>query len=425
MPFVILYLYAFCSRLRFSKRVTAFISAALEAGTGLVFALAVSHIRACFPNVHTRFHTTGLLFICLLISCLLGHSFMIKANWNKRLFVILFIMNGALPVTAICACLHIRFLPIVLLLNVAALFPLWLLLKFYLLPMEYELNAKDSEYLTGLSLLLFLVLSGVFAYSSHKNLFSHPRILLLYVTILLTILAVYFLLFKIYCSAHAKYRQMKYQMDLVNKQYKQIQQNIEASRRMRHDLIYHMCTLRGFLIDGETKKAEEYLMQYSDSAEQFEILHVCEYPVINILTGYYHSLSKKHHIRFIPCIHITGKLAIHNSDVSILLGNLLQNAIEAAGRIRGRRPTIRFTMACAGNMLVITVDNSFDGMTRRRNRQYLSTKPGHMGMGLKSLADIAEKYGGGIEFSHDGNIFHSSVMLRCVSNPSQHSSTLL
>ena len=425
MPFVLLYLYAFCSRLRFSKRVTAFISAALEAGTGLVFALAVTHIRARFPDVHTSFHMTGLLFIGLLIPCLFGHSFTVRANWNKRLFVLLFIMNGALPVTAICACLQIRFLPTILFLNAAALFPLWLLLKFYLLPVEHEMSAKDSEYLTGLSLLLFLVLSGLFAYSSHKNLFSHPRIFLLYLTILLAILTVYFLLFKIYCSAHDKYRQMKYQMDLVNKQYKQIQQNIEASRRMRHDLIYHMCTLRGFLIDGETKKAEEYLIEYSGNAEQFEILHVCEYPVINILTGYYNSLAKEHHIHFIPCINITGKLAIHSSDISILLGNLLQNAIEAAGHTRDICPTIRLTMACSGNMLVITVDNSFDGMIKQRNHQYLSTKPGHMGMGLKSLADITEKYDGGIEFSHDGNIFHSSVMLRCVSNSSAHSSTLL
>lgn len=346
-------------------RITVLISAALEAGTGLAFALAVTQLRARFPDIRTSLYSTKLLFIGFLILCLFGHFFIVRANWNKRLFILIFIVNGALPVTAVCVCLRIESQLAILLLNAAVLVPLWLLLKFYLLPMEQELNATGSEY-----------------------------------------------------------RQMKCQMELASRQYEQMQVNIEESRRMRHDLIHHMCTLRGFLIDGQTKKAEEYLVQYAGNAKQFEIPRVCECPVINILIGHYHSLAQKHHIRFMPRIHITETLTIHNSDLSILLGNLLQNAMEAAVHTRDIRPLIQLTMACSGNMLVITVDNSFDGVTRQRNHQYCSTKPGHTGIGLKSIMDIAEKYSGGTEFSHDGGIFHSSVMLRCVSNSSAHSATL-
>lgn len=366
MPFALLYLYAFYSRLRFSKQVTALVSAAIETGTGFVFALTVTYIRARFPDIYKNLYSTGLLFIGFLILCLFGHFFTVKAAWNKRLFIFLFIMNEALLAAAISASLHVQSRPAILMLNIAALFPLWLLLKFYLLPMENELSEADSEY-----------------------------------------------------------RQMKSQVDLVNKEYEKIQENIEECRRMRHDLIHHMCTLRGFLIDGQTKKAEEYLIQYAGNARQFEILHVCEYPVVNILIGHYHSLAQKHHIHFMPRINITRKLVIHNSDISILLGNLLQNAVEACSHMRDIRPAIQLTMMCSGNMLVITVDNSFDGTIKQQNHQYLSTKPGHTGIGLKSVTDIAEKYSGGTEFSHDGNIFHASVMIRCVSNSSAHSSTLL
>ena len=41
----------------------------------------------------------------------------------------------------------------------------------------------------------------------------------------------------------------------------------------------------------------------------------------------------------------------------------------------------------------------------------MSTKEGHQGMGLKSIADISEKYHGGVEFTHEGAEFHASVML--------------
>ena len=62
-------------------------------------------------------------------------------------------------------------------------------------------------------------------------------------------------------------------------------------------------------------------------------------------------------------------------------------------------------------MLVIAVDNGFNGTAKLRNHQYLSTKPNHNGLGLKTLENIAEKYGGGASFTHEGTIFHSSVML--------------
>ena len=62
-------------------------------------------------------------------------------------------------------------------------------------------------------------------------------------------------------------------------------------------------------------------------------------------------------------------------------------------------------------MLAITVDNGFDGHVKWDGERYMSTKEGHQGMGLKSIADISEKYHGGVEFTHKGAEFHASVMV--------------
>ena len=71
---------------------------------------------------------------------------------------------------------------------------------------------------------------------------------------------------------------------------------------------------------------------------------------------------------------------------------------------------MRLNMICSGKMLAIAVDNGFDGNVRLEGGRYLSTKPGHLGMGLKRLDDISKKYHGGVEFTHDGTEFHASVM---------------
>lgn len=63
-------------------------------------------------------------------------------------------------------------------------------------------------------------------------------------------------------------------------------------------------------------------------------------------------------------------------------------------------------------MLVITVDNSFDGVLERDGEKILSKKRAHEeGIGLRSMRQICEKYGGTSEFHAEGNRFEASFLL--------------
>lgn len=94
----------------------------------------------------------------------------------------------------------------------------------------------------------------------------------------------------------------------------------------------------------------------------------------------------------------------------MLLGNLLENAIEAADTAMKKR-YIQFKMVCSANMLAITMDNGFGGSVKVEGGHYITTKGQHLGIGLQSVTAIAEKYSGFAEFSHEEDVFHSSVML--------------
>lgn len=68
-------------------------------------------------------------------------------------------------------------------------------------------------------------------------------------------------------------------------------------------------------------------------------------------------------------------------------------------------------MSCSANMLAITMDNGFGGSVKVEGGHYITTKGQHLGIGLQSVTAIAEKYSGFAEFSHEEDVFHSSVML--------------
>lgn len=151
--------------------------------------------------------------------------------------------------------------------------------------------------------------------------------------------------------------------------------------------------------------------QYLQTVQQLDLTALCRNPVVNAVVGYYQAIALQEEIPFHVRIQIPDTLSIADIDLSVILGNLLENAVYAASCTCAEQRFIQLHMLCSGNMLAITVDNSFDGVLLKAEGQYRSSKPDHSGLGLKNIERIANKYDGGVEFTHDPHVFHSSVML--------------
>ena len=156
---------------------------------------------------------------------------------------------------------------------------------------------------------------------------------------------------------------------------------------------------------------------FTHSLKEFELLKFCDHQLINMIVSHYYALAKEHDIDFQVHITLPKELPIANSDLTVLLGNLLENAVDAASKSEPTTRNIQLNIILHRKMLAITVDNSFDGKIKCTSTgEYLSTKENHNGMGLKSIADISDKYNGGVEFNHDDREFHSCVMVGLDSN---------
>lgn len=430
VPYVFLCLYPFWRHLRFSRRKTLLAAAAMVFSVSFLFSLAGTFLASVLPDGPFLRQTVNCLFMVILLPCFFAYLYTVKDLWQKKLFVFFFTATSALLMTSVYNFVDAKnmykytWLPYggdfylsYLAAELVTLPPCLLLLKYFYLPIEDGLDTKESGYLSALSLFLFVLLIPVFSLASPEYLRSNPAVVYLCFALLVITFVVYILCFKLYglirerMLSQQKAMQLRYQNELSAEQHRRIQDQIESSRRIRHDLLHHLLAIRNFLADGETGRAEEYLDQYMENTRRYEILQFCGNPVANMLVSHYDAIAKEDEVDFSVRINIPDSLPIQDTDLSVLLGNLLDNAVKAAGHAPEAGRFVRLNMICCGKMLVVTVDNGFDGNVRRDGERYLSTKEKHQGIGLKSITDISEKYHGGVEFTHEGTEFHASVML--------------
>ena len=429
-PFALLCIQPFAGQLRFPLRKTGAVMLILFAGLAAAFALTGCALHRASASDPWLFVKVNMAFFVSLIFCFLWYLYAVTASWPKKLFVFSYVLSGAFIITSISNAIATRLhmgrsdglpylgcAPLILLLAAAAFLPV----LFFVLKRHYQIMAdsftnRESIYISTLSIVLCVALSSGLICFGYLNLYE-PMNLLLYIALLISIFAMNGICFKLLdithekMSAQRKYDELHCQLSLQVEQYRRISNNMEATRRMRHDLKHHMITIQGFLQGGNVKEAEQYLDHYLLVTKELEIPKLCDNAVVNTVADYYRMLSAEQDICFSARIAIPADLAVQDIDLSVLIGNLLENAFDAALLVEGEARFIRFNMACFGKMLAVTVDNGFNGTVKMEAGRYLSTKDQHSGFGLASVEAIAEKYSGGVEFTHEAEVFHSSVML--------------
>ncbi|MDD5804401.1 ATP-binding protein [Blautia sp. HCP3S3_H10_1] len=125
---------------------------------------------------------------------------------------------------------------------------------------------------------------------------------------------------------------------------------------------------------------------------------------------HYASIAKEKQIAFKVCCRL-NKLSISDTDLCCLLGNALDNAVTACENVSGKR---YITVASEKNqdMLMLTVDNSFDGNLLKNGEKILSRKrENEEGIGIRSMKQICEKYGGTSRFEAESDCFEASFMI--------------
>ena len=115
---------------------------------------------------------------------------------------------------------------------------------------------------------------------------------------------------------------------------------------------------------------------------------------------------------------ITGYGVIDETDFCLVLSNLLENALEASLKTAKFRQRIDIKIyRHASNLILIQIENAFDGKIQQNHGIFLSSKRNQNGIGIQSVRHIVEKTGGGCDFTYDNGIFTAKIMLRpCINS---------
>lgn len=200
--------------------------------------------------------------------------------------------------------------------------------------------------------------------------------------------------------------------------YRTLSEQDEQQKVLIHDIKKHLNAIADLNEHHETDKIAAYLTRVLSSPELQHSVRVCDNDLLNSLICRYQKICLMKKIAF--HIDIRSKCIdfVSYDDLSILFGNLMDNAVESAEKM-AVNPFIELSVFCRENtnMTIITLIDSCRVNPIDKNGNLLPTKkpnPQFHGFGMRSIENIVKKYNGEMTFYFDDptKTFHTIIMLR-------------
>ena len=188
--------------------------------------------------------------------------------------------------------------------------------------------------------------------------------------------------------------------------------------RLRHDLKNHMLTIQGLMDRGEYDKAKKYFQEMTESGGIDTGWIATGSEIVDILLNAKKSVMDENNIQM-DVSGAFGRLSqMDNSDCSVLIANLIDNAIEANAACRKDR-YIKVRASENPGSLMILVENPMSGEIRSDGDRLISTKTDsdtEHGIGTVNIKRVVEKYHGECQMKPCDGIFVVKVILPFVAN---------
>lgn len=184
-------------------------------------------------------------------------------------------------------------------------------------------------------------------------------------------------------------------------------------RNQRHDLRHHLHTIDDLIEKKHYAEAKAYISNVTETIPTYSMKEWCKNSVVNSTIGYYAQRAEEEHIKLDIAVEIPDcNPNVPDNNLCVIFGNLMENAIEACRMMNPESRYIKLYSKVGGDMLFITMDNSFNGVVHKQGHEYLSSKHRGVGTGLRSVRTLAESLDGSAEFGSTDNRFRSEICLR-------------
>ena len=423
---------------RFRRKYIFFWITVIAAVLAALFAAGL-YLRDMGENLMDTFHP-NLLILTAILLVLANHAWMVRETVPKKLLafdIVLFyavaqyyLVNALLPFlpwsTDLEGLVYSQNGLVLYAATTVLLLPLMLVtvirpLKDFIREIEPQ-NMRREFFVVTVSTSIHLLLTFYCdtAYRSYGDIGGEAGVfqryllpLLLFVT--LNQILTYWLVFRELVRRKRDMEQQRF-LEIQQLQYEKIAGEMENTSRLRHDLRHHLNALGALNAQGRQEEITEYLKPYITVYDQLSRQNISGDPVVDSVLEYYMALAREANIPVKCQVSLDGSTGVGPADMTVLLGNCLENALEALRQIPEGQRRLSIEIIPVNSMIVLRIQNTC-GQTHLSEKpasweDFASSKEaGHQGVGLRSITAIAEKYDGSAQFQCKDGVFTARVIM--------------
>ena len=301
------------------------------------------------------------------------------------------------------------------------LITLALILLLFISSKKVKLLFSPLNFRYVLMLLLFSAMSLFFV------LFSHFLLLLADVPALFplgcfgillavfTNICLYYLFYQLAVgeSAKAKLHFINFHLSQQKEAQAQLEQNHQQVRKLHHDMKHYLTAIASLLKQNQIAEAQAELEKQLQTVESTRLFDT-GYPVLNSVLAHKFEQAQVKNIYPQLFWNINTPLAINVVDLSVILANGLDNAMEAACQVTETQPFLSIYAELKSGYIKVRIVNNTHIDPVIVNGTIATTKQDKQfhGLGLESIAALCRQYQGQSFLEYENHLFTLTVLLQ-------------
>ena len=198
--------------------------------------------------------------------------------------------------------------------------------------------------------------------------------------------------------------------------FKTLEEHHDQQRALLHDIRRHLTAIKGIAQNLNAGEVVDYVTNIENLPALRNKVHYCENSMMNVVLSRYKELCQEKNIPFSIDVRFKPYDFLAPHDVTVIFGNLLENAVEAAEEAPDPYVELRVDTPSGTNLFVSIINPCKAPPQRDEGGGYLTYKPNKEkhGMGIKNAASLIRKYGGVLKQHYDTEtgLFHTTVVIK-------------
>lgn len=199
-----------------------------------------------------------------------------------------------------------------------------------------------------------------------------------------------------------------FEKEIMQKYYAEVENMYTKMRGWRHDYRHHIQAMKVHAANGELGAVSDYLDMLDDDLTNVETVIKTGNHMADAILNSKLSMAAQRQIAVKADAAIPVSLTTSELDLCIIIGNLMDNAMEACMELPPNERLIRIYMEMKGNYLYLALTNTAGG---EKKQSFRSAKGEGHGLGIARIDSIVKKCGGYVTRASEDGAFSTEVLL--------------